>query len=107
MLIGKIFQKAHSSYTSFGIISSTITMVRSNRHLQAMWLMSAAEALNLDKLKLESWINFLTPLNFPMFSIISPHSFTVLEPKKCGYRNSCNIIQLSKYFLEGPVYKVQ
>lgn len=40
-------------------------MVRSNRPIQAMWVMLVAEALNSDKLKLESWINFLTLLNFP------------------------------------------
>ena len=40
-------------------------MVRSNSHLQAMWLMLVAEALNADKLKLGSWINLLTLLNFP------------------------------------------
>lgn len=49
-------------------------MVRSISHFQAMWLMSAAEAKSR-QFKLESWIHFLTPLNFPMLSIISSHSF--------------------------------
>lgn len=58
MISGKIFQKAHSSYTlyylMFGITQGTIPIVRSNRYLQGMWLMLVAEALNSDKLKLES-----------------------------------------------------
>lgn len=69
--------------------------------------MLAAEALNIDKLKLGSWIRFLTSLNFLLLPIISPHSPTGPEPKEYGYRNAYNVIQLSKCFLEEPVYKVQ
>ena len=77
-------------------------MVRSNRPIQAMWVMLVAEALNSDKLKLESWINFLTLLNFPQLI----HLFAVLESKKHGRRNIGNLVQLSKIFLGSPEYKV-
>lgn len=63
------------------------------------------EALISDKLRLETRTNFLTSVNFPLLNIIPFTFICSTRPKKYGCKNTCKIIELSVYFLDGSIYK--
>ena len=82
-------------------------MASSNRHLQAMWLMLVAKALNSDKIKLESWTNFLTPLNFLLLIFIPPTFICSTRTKEVWLQGHLKFKSTFKYFFEGLANKVQ
>lgn len=72
-----------------------------------MWLMLVVKVLNLDKIKLEFWINFLIFLNFLLFIFILFTFICSIRIKEVWLQGYLKFKLIFKYFFEGFVNKVQ